>query len=109
VEGALDDFIVYEDVVIGVEENTVTAFNATAFPNPTAESTSIQFQLSKPSSIEVLVLDAVGRTIYSISAREYDMQMQNIVIPSNNWANGTYQVLLRQNRKNLKVLQFIKK
>jgi hypothetical protein len=109
VEGALDDFIVYEDVVIGVEENTVTAFNATAFPNPTAESTSIQFQLSKPSSIEVLVIDAVGRTIYSISAREYDMQMQNIVIPSNNWANGTYQVLLRQNRKNIKVLQFIKK
>jgi hypothetical protein len=108
VEGALDDFIVYEEIVIGVEENTVAVLNATAFPNPTTESTRIQFQLSKPESIEVLVLDAVGRTIHSIPAREYGTQLQNISIPSEKWAKGTYQVVLRQNRKNIETLSVIK-
>jgi len=108
VEGALDDFIVYEEAVIGVEESTVSVFNATAFPNPTIESTRIQFQLSKPESIEVLVLDAVGRTIYSIPTREYGMQLQNISIPSEKWAKGSYQVVLRQNRKNLQSIQIVK-
>lgn len=108
VEGALDDFIVYEDVIIGVEENTVSVFNVTAFPNPTTEATRIQFQLSKPESIEVLVLDAVGRTIHSIPAREYGMQLQNITIPSEKWAKGSYQVVLRSNRNNISTIQIIK-
>ncbi len=108
VEGALDDFIVYEDVIIGMEENAVSVFNATAFPNPTTESTRIQFQLSKPESIEVLVLDAVGRTIYTVPAHEYGTQMQNIVIPSEKWAKGTYQVTLRLNRKNIGTYKIIK-
>ncbi len=108
VEGALDDFIVYDDLISGVEESGVSAFNVLAYPNPTTASTQIQFQLSKPESIEVLVLDAVGRTIYSIPVHEYGAQMQNITIPAEKWAKGTYQVTLRQNRKNLKSIQFIK-
>jgi hypothetical protein len=108
VEGALDDFIVYEDVVIGVEETSVDVFNAVAFPNPTTTSTNIQFQLSKPESIEVLVLDAVGRTVYSIPVHEYGTQLQNISIPSEKWAKGSYQVALRQNRKNIGTIQIIK-
>ena len=108
VEGALDDFIVYEDAIIGVEENMVNVFNVIAFPNPTTASTRIQFQLSKPESIEVLVLDAVGRTIYTIPAHEYGTQQQNILIPSEKWAKGTYQVTLRQNRKNIGTYKIIK-
>lgn len=108
VEGALDDFIVYEDAVIGVDESSVSVFNAIAFPNPTTSSTRIQFQLSKPESIEVLVLDAVGRTIYAIPYHEYGTQLQNISIPSDKWAKGTYQVTLRQNRKSIGNIQIIK-
>jgi len=108
VEGALDDFIVYEDAIIGVEENIVSVFNVVAFPNPTTASSRIQFQLSKPESIEVLVLDAVGRTIYTIPAHEYGTQQQNILIPSEKWAKGTYQVTLRQNRKNIGTYKIIK-
>jgi hypothetical protein len=108
VEGALDDFIVYEDAIIGVDENAVTVFNASVFPNPTTESARIQFQLSKPESIEVLVLDAVGRTIYSIPAHEYGTQMQRITIPCEKWAKGSYQVALRQNRKNIQTIQIVK-
>ena len=108
VEGALDDFIVYEDAIIGVEENLVNVFNVLAFPNPTTASTRIQFQLSKPESIEVLVLDAVGRTIFTIPAHEYGTQQQNILIPSEKWAKGTYQVTLRQNRKNIGTYKIIK-
>jgi hypothetical protein len=108
VEGALDDFIVYEDAVIGVEETSVNVFNAVAYPNPTTTSTNIQFQLSKPESIEVLVLDAVGRTVYSIPLHEYGTQLQNISIPSEKWSKGTYQVTLRQNRKNIGTIQIIK-
>ncbi len=108
VEGALDDFIVYEDAVIGVEETDLNVFNAVAFPNPTHESTRVQFQLSKPETIEVLVLDAVGRTIFAIPAHEYGSQLQSILIPSEKWANGTYQVVLRQNRKNIESIQIVK-
>lgn len=108
VEGALDDFIVYEDSFIGIEETLVNVFNVFAFPNPTTESTRIQFQLSKPESIEVLVLDAVGRTIHSIPAREYGLQLQSITIPSEKWAKGIYQVVLRQNRKNIQSIQIVK-
>jgi hypothetical protein len=108
VEGALDDFIVYEDATIGLEETSVSLFNAFAFPNPTTSSTKVQFQLSKPESIEVLVLDAVGRTIFAIPAHEYGTQLQNITIPSDKWASGTYQVALRQNRKNIETIQIVK-
>jgi hypothetical protein len=108
VEGALDDFIVYEDAVIGVEETSVNVFNAVAYPNTTTTSTNIQFQLSKPESIEVLVLDAVGRTVYAIPMHEYGTQMQNISIPSEKWSKGTYQVTLRQNRKNIGTIQIVK-
>jgi hypothetical protein len=108
VEGALDDFIVYEDAIIGVEENLVSGLKVLAFPNPTTESTNIQFQLSQNESIEILVLDAVGRTIYSIPVHEYGTQQQNISIPSEKWSKGTYQVVLRQNRKNIATLSIIK-
>jgi hypothetical protein len=108
VEGALDDFIVYEDAIIAVEETLVNVFNAIAFPNPTLAAARIQFQLSKSESIEVLVLDAAGRTIYSIPAHEYGTQLQNISIPSDKWAKGTYQVVLRQNKKNIKTLSLVK-
>jgi CxxC motif-containing protein (DUF1111 family) len=56
----------------------------------------------------VLVLDAVGRTVYSIPVHEYGTQLQNISIPSEKWAKGTYQVVLRQNRKNIETLSLIK-
>ena len=108
VEGALDDFIVYDDVVSGVEESIVTAFNVLAYPNPTTASTRLQFQLSKSENIEVLVLDAVGRTIYSIPSREYGTQLQSIAIPSEKWEKGSYQVALRQNRKNIQFIQIVK-
>jgi len=108
VEGALDDFIVYEDVVIGVEESMVNVFNVVAFPNPTSESTNIQFQLSKSETIELLVLDAVGRTVHAVPAQLYGTQLQNITIPSEKWAKGTYQIVLRQNRKNIETISLIK-
>lgn len=109
IEGALDDFIVYEDAIIGVQENEVNVFNAVAFPNPTHESTRVQFQLSKPETLEVLVLDAVGRTIYSVPSHEYGTQLQNISIPSEKWASGNYQVVLRQNRKSLETIELVKR
>jgi hypothetical protein len=108
VEGALDDFIVYEDAIIGVEETEVSLFNTIAFPNPTTSSTRVQFQLSKPESIEILVVDAVGRTVYAIPVQEYGTQLQNITIPSDKWSKGTYQIALRQNRKNIETIQLVK-
>jgi CxxC motif-containing protein (DUF1111 family) len=56
----------------------------------------------------VLVLDAVGRTVYAIPIHEYGTQVQNISIPSEKWAKGTYQVALRQNRKNIQTIQIVK-
>lgn len=108
VEGALDDFIVYEDAIIGVEETQVNVFNAGAYPNPTSSSANIQFQLSKAETIEILVIDAVGRTVYAIPSHEYGTQVQNIVIPCEKWAKGTYQITLRKNRKSIGNIQIIK-
>ena len=108
VEAALDDFIVYDDAIIGVEEAAATLEVLSVFPNPTASNINLQFSLNTPAQLEFIVTDATGRTIYAIPAKEFGTHQTNISIPCEKWAKGTYQVLLRSNKKVLDSIPFIK-
>jgi hypothetical protein len=108
VEAALDDFIVYDDAIIGVDEVSADVEILSVFPNPTTSNINVQFALNTPSQVEFIVTDATGRTIYFIPASSYGTQMNHVVVPVEKWAKGTYQVLLRSNRKVLDSIPFIK-
>ncbi|MBM3448375.1 MAG: T9SS type A sorting domain-containing protein [Bacteroidetes bacterium] len=108
VEAALDDFIVYDDAIIGVDEVSADVEILSVFPNPTTSNINVQFALNTPSQVEFIVTDATGRTIYSIPASSYGTQLNHVLVPVEKWAKGTYQVLLRSNKKILDSITFMK-
>jgi len=63
IEAAVDDLEIMEVSSIGLEDKTVTYFNA--YPNPAADRITLDFDLSINSEVEVSIYDASGRIVLS--------------------------------------------
>lgn len=109
VEGALDDFIVYDEAVVGIETLNPLSASVSVFPNPTIDKLNIVFDLSKAEDIEILVTDAIGRTIYAIPTKTYVQKNNSVILDVATWSKGNYNVVIRNNRKTISSKVFVKK
>jgi len=81
---------------LGVQETTNT-IDLNLYPNPANETTTLSFDLVQPSTIEIKVIDQLGRTVKSVPVQNMNAGAQNIAIATGNLPSGLYSVLLRTN------------
>jgi Secretion system C-terminal sorting domain len=60
------------------------------FPNPAQDNASISFTMAAPSPVQLLIYDALGRTVASLCDRELGIGVQNFEWLSDNVPNGNY-------------------
>lgn len=74
--------ILFEDILLGEEEQTFLSNNLTIYPNPFSANTSIYFPESiNPSEISLTIFDATYRSInfnQTVNSNRIDISVQNI-------------------------------
>jgi len=106
VEGALDDFIVYGDLTIGVDELAANSTSVTLFPNPTSNQVNLSFS-NEAKEVSIRVVNANGQVMYNKSVLL--VSKEGVVqIPTNAWANGMYQVIVNRSNGTTECLKLIK-
>ncbi len=64
---------------------------ATIYPNPTHDYTTLSITLQQPQTLHISITDAQGRVVYNIPARYYAAQQHSIQLPVAQLAAGVYQ------------------
>lgn len=72
----------------GIFDSAVFA-ELNAYPNPANDVINIVLYLLKPESIEIMLRDISGRTVYSFTSKEKEIFMQH-QIPVSSFAEGIY-------------------
>jgi hypothetical protein len=76
---------------VGVQDQLAAEFDLTAYPNPFNDNTSLSFDLPKSSTVNVVVMDMLGRVIDTKNLGNLSAGKHNEVL-SNFGAAGTYLV-----------------
>jgi len=68
------------------------ALNILNFPNPFSNETSIQIELDKPSHIQIIVYDAIGRQITTLANKDQSLRQQSYILDATryNLNSGVY-------------------
>lgn len=78
---------------VGVEENAVT-FNednvSQNFPNPFNGTSSVFVTLDKQATLELVVTNMVGQSVYTVPAQKYNKGRQEIAIDATGLTSGVY-------------------
>ena len=96
----LSSFFLLDDVVMtnaasGIRENVVVAHSFSAFPNPSAGKTMLNFTLARPSGVSISLFDLAGRKMYARTHQRMDAGKQEESIDLTGMAAGKYICLLR--------------
>lgn len=93
IDGSTGNILNTQNVAFDLGVNNVAAGidNVILFPNPASSKTTIKFDLDHYSNVMVDVTDVAGRGVYATSS-EMNAGSQQLVIPTNNLAAGTYNV-----------------
>lgn len=93
VEAAVDDFVVYDALIIGVKEEDSAENKMVLYPNPTSTFINLNVQLKKAQRVKIQISDATGRIVFE--------QNKNLQSGKQNWsleevslAEGVYKVIL---------------
>ncbi|MFM8494290.1 MAG: hypothetical protein ACKOEM_02020 [Planctomycetia bacterium] len=72
-----------------------TPMSAAIFPNPSSNRSWLNLGIRQKSSIEITVIDAIGRLIYQQSIVDLIGGEHRFEIPSDEWSDGHYNVMLQ--------------
>ncbi len=79
----------------GIEDLQVIE-SAKVFPNPTADQTTVQFELNESSTVSIELINALGQVVYSNNLGEVN-GVQTININATDLATGLYLINLKIN------------
>ena len=79
---------------VGISEQTKDEFNASLFPNPTAETIHLTYLLKKPSLVSAKIMDITGKTIVNLLEENQDSGYQVINGDASTLNKGSYLVVL---------------
>lgn len=68
--------------------------HTSVYPNPAIDRTSIVFKLESATNVSVNVVDATGRTVYSVPEQQLSSGNQTVEIPTAAFAAGVYLIKL---------------
>ena len=96
IEAAMDDFIVYDQLIIGVDEaQSISTFSV--FPNPAHDQLTLNWNAIKSESAEVKLINAQGQVAFqtslhlAIGVHNYDLKLPEL-------ATGLYTFMLSNKR-----------
>lgn len=71
-------------------KTTPAIHNATLYPNPASNNTTLEFNLNTTQQLSVTVADMTGRTVYTTSVKQYNAGNNKANINITNFAIGIY-------------------
>jgi hypothetical protein len=78
---------------LGVSDVKAGIQGLRVFPNPASENANVIFDLDNASNVNISVIDATGRVVYS-HAQQMNAGEQNVNVPVANLATGIYNVII---------------
>jgi hypothetical protein len=76
----------------GVTPLSQAISQAGVYPNPATDHTTIAFKLESNASVNMQVIDALGRVAYSVPEQKMNAGAQMFVIPTTSFAAGLYTI-----------------
>jgi hypothetical protein len=77
---------------VGVQEINSVISQASVYPNPAFDRTTIAFKLESATTVGVQVLDATGRVVYNVADQKMAAGTQIVEIPTTSFAAGLYTI-----------------
>lgn len=98
VEGALDDYYLYEQASVGIDENpAITAVSV--YPNPASNVINISYELMNSEEVTIVITNAIGQSIYSEKVTENSLGRHALKINTEAFAAGMYQLNIKTGKK----------
>ncbi len=76
-------------------EQVLEAGTAHVFPNPATDQVTVSFSLNKRTDVQILVLDAAGRIVNTISKAALDAGLQQVTVPTADLSTGIYHIKIQ--------------
>ncbi|MCW3084445.1 MAG: hypothetical protein JWP12_1811 [Bacteroidetes bacterium] len=82
--------------VVGINENSTSAYSLSIFPNPTSDNSTIAYHLEKKADTKITVTDVLGKTVFVQSTSGQPEGDYNVAISKQNLnlRNGIYFIRL---------------
>lgn len=77
------------------------------FPNPTASTTTLQYELDRPTKVQITIYNARGQCLKVLSQGIQEAGLFQEIITCSDWANGVYAYRLRLEQNN-RVINVVK-
>ena len=98
IEGAIDDYYLYEQAAVGIDENTSVAF-VSVFPNPATNLINISYELLSNEDVVIEMTNNIGQVVYSKSMAENNLGRHTLKIETSEFAAGIYQLNIKTGKK----------
>ncbi len=108
VEAAIDDVFLYEEYVVGINENqNITAVNV--YPNPAINSVSVSYVLQKNQDVTIEVTNSLGQTIKSETIKNNSVGKHFTKINTEDLTAGMYFIYIKTDaEKHIEKISIIK-
>lgn len=93
IEAAVDDFILYDRMIVNVEELQSASQGLLVYPNPATDRISIQSKVALLHNAQIQLLDATGRMVCNRFIGDWTSS-NAITLPVSEFADGTYTLKL---------------
>lgn len=94
----IDDINMRSGTAAVNEVVNAASLSANIYPNPAKDMATLTFNLGAETNVEVLVLDAVGRTVNTVANQKMAIGTQKLEIYTSGLASGVYNVVIRTER-----------
>ncbi len=98
IEGALDDYYLYEQLASGVDENTSISA-VSVYPNPASNVINISYELMNSEDVSIVITNSIGQTIYAESITDNNLGRHTLKINTETFAAGIYQLNIKTGKK----------
>jgi hypothetical protein len=94
VEALVDDFVVYDELIISVDENKPTTLSVKTYPTPARETVTMEIKSTQPDDVQIIITDKIGKIV-----RQFRQQLhtgeQNFQIDISALSSGTYDITIQ--------------
>ncbi len=99
IEAALDDYYLYEQSSVGIDENT-TVTSVNVFPNPASNLINVSYELLSSEDVSIEITNSIGQVIYVQAMKENNLGRHTLKIDTDAFAAGIYQLNVKTGKKN---------
>ncbi|MFM7235018.1 MAG: T9SS type A sorting domain-containing protein, partial [Flavobacteriales bacterium] len=93
IEAAVDDFVLYDKMIVNVEEMQTASSGILVYPNPANDRIRVQIKLPYTHNARITLMDAAGRVVFNKHLGDW-LPSHILTIPTSELAEGAYTLQL---------------